>query len=173
MQPLVDVAEEASGACLGLQCTRTHTVLIPSELRITVQSQLVSGCDEKHRRHRNRKFERWLEPNPAPTTITPFVSVYTLHMPPAETLVISLETAAATKNEMRNSEKQSQHLQSRTHQPIQQPHQYQYPFKQQQPYQTTVSASFLKTSSTWYHFSCMQPAQEKNFEPRTRYAFAK
>lgn len=99
VQPLVDVAEEASGACLGLQCTRTHTVLIPSELRITVQSQLVSGCDEKHRRHRNRKFERWLEPNPAPTTITPFVSVYTLHMPPAETLVISLETAAATKNE--------------------------------------------------------------------------
>jgi hypothetical protein len=128
----------------------------------------------KHRRHRNRKFERLLEPNPAPTTITPFVSVYTLHMPPAETLVISLETAAETKNEMRNSEKQSQHLQSRTHQPIQQPpHQYQYPFKQQQPYQTTVSASFLKTSSTWYHFSCMQPAQEKNFEPRTRYAFAK
>ena len=80
----------------------TELVLGPvSHLRNTVQSQLASAVTTKHPRHRNRKFERLLEPNPAPTTITPFVSVYTLHMPPPSTLFIIL----ANKNEIRNTEK--------------------------------------------------------------------
>lgn len=43
----------------------TELLLGPvSHLRNTVQSQLASAVTTKHPRHRNRKFERLLEPNP-------------------------------------------------------------------------------------------------------------
>jgi len=95
VEPLFDVAEEASGACLGLHRTRTHTVHTPLTCVSLYNHSWFLAVTTKHRRHRNRKFERLLEPNPAPT-ITHFVSVYTLNMPPAETLVISMSGSSVS-----------------------------------------------------------------------------